>query len=172
MNELKVDISDIRGEASAHKSFEVKSDLGSLDIRGQTINLGEVSSSGEVTNADEGIMAQATANGHFDLQCSRCLANFGYDLNIDISEFFSFEDGEAEYVVEDDNIDLAGPVIEAIALNLDIKTLCKNSCKGLCDKCGTNLNLGKCECKTEKIDIRLKKLQDLKSSLESKDREK
>ncbi len=172
MKSLIIDISDIRSEPSAHKSFEAESDLGRLDIKGQTIDLGKVRAAGEVSNADEGVMLNAKAEGRFDLRCSRCLKIFPYELNININEFFSYEDSEAEYFVELDSIDLAGPIIEAVALNLDIKTLCEEGCKGLCPKCGTDLNVSDCKCETKKIDIRLKKLQELKSSLESRNEEK
>ena len=34
-------------------------------------------------------------------------------------------------------------------LNLDSKLLCREDCKGLCSRCGKNLNLGPCDCRKE-----------------------
>ena len=46
-----------------------------------------------------------------------------------------------------------------------MKNLCKEDCKGLCQKCGTDLNKEKCSCKAEEIDPRWKPLVNLKDKL-------
>ena len=46
-------------------------------------------------------------------------------------------------------------------LELPTKVLCKEDCKGLCPKCGKDLNLGSCDCKTKDIDPRWQALSDL-----------
>ena len=45
-------------------------------------------------------------------------------------------------------------------LNMDSKLLCSEDCKGLCSRCGANLNLGPCDCKPEP-DPRFAALQQL-----------
>jgi uncharacterized protein len=52
---------------------------------------------------------------------------------------FSFNHGEY--------IDLQDVVSEQIALNLPLKQVCSNECRGLCSNCGKNLNTGDCDCK-------------------------
>ena len=37
----------------------------------------------------------------------------------------------------------------AFILGMDTKTLCSEDCKGLCPRCGADLNLGPCSCKKE-----------------------
>ena len=37
----------------------------------------------------------------------------------------------------------------AFVLNMDSKLLCKPDCKGLCFRCGKNLNEGDCDCRPE-----------------------
>lgn len=52
---------------------------------------------------------------------------------------------------EGDRFDLADVVRELIVLSMPMKHLCKESCKGLCQHCGKDLNKGKCKChETEK----------------------
>ena len=42
-----------------------------------------------------------------------------------------------------------------------MKRLCDENCKGLCERCGANLNKAPCSCVTEKIDPRLAVLKQL-----------
>jgi uncharacterized protein len=51
-------------------------------------------------------------------------------------------------------------IVDNIILSLPIKTLCSETCKGLCPICGQNLNEGDCDCEIENIDPRLQKLKD------------
>jgi uncharacterized protein len=73
------------------------------------------------------------------LLCSRCL------------EFFDrpFEK-QAEFIYKinhEHTINLNENIKEAIILEYPIKQLCSDNCKGLCCKCGTNLNHNTCSCK-------------------------
>ena len=44
-------------------------------------------------------------------------------------------------------IDLDPDIREEIILDYPLSPLCKPECKGLCPKCGKNVNEGKCSCK-------------------------
>jgi Predicted metal-binding, possibly nucleic acid-binding protein len=61
----------------------------------------------------------------------------GIELTEEDLEFGSYQNEE---------IDLAGLLGEEIRLALPIRFLCKEDCKGLCPKCGANLNEGPCPC--------------------------
>ena len=63
---------------------------------------------------------------------------------------------------EGDIIDLDDLLFEQIMLQIPIKVLCKDTCKGLCPHCGTDLNTAKCNCQTEVIDERLAVLKKIK----------
>jgi uncharacterized protein len=56
---------------------------------------------------------------------------------------------------EEDVIDLDGVIFEQTLLQIPIKPLCADSCKGLCPHCGVNLNAAGCNCRGEIIDERL-----------------
>lgn len=47
---------------------------------------------------------------------------------------------------EEDKIDLSADVYEYAELALPMKKLCEEECKGLCPKCGINLNEKSCNC--------------------------
>jgi uncharacterized protein len=58
-----------------------------------------------------------------------------------------------------DEIDIADLVRESLLLAQPLKKLCKEECKGLCPKCGINLNVSTCSCNKEIMDPRLMVLQ-------------
>ena len=75
------------------------------------------------------------------LRCSRCLEY--YEQTLSRPEYMFSTD-----VREGDIIDLTESIREDIIIALPIKSLCSEECKGLCPKCGKNLNEGPCDCGT------------------------
>jgi uncharacterized protein len=101
------------------------------------------------------------------LPCSRCLVGFNHIIDIQIHEKFSSdpENKDEEIIfIEGDTIDVTDVIKNNILLSLPIKKLCKDNCKGLCQNCGTNLNIATCDCTKDNVDPRLAKLKDLFSA--------
>jgi uncharacterized protein len=73
----------------------------------------------------------------------------------------STEDLEYGYY-QDDVIDLDTLIFEQVMLQIPIKVLCTDACKGLCPYCGMNLNTANCGCHAEFIDERLAVLKKLR----------
>lgn len=88
------------------------------------------------------------------LNCDRCNSDFTKDLNSEFTLTYLFEkedvdntDLNVKYLsLTDDKIDLTEDVIDYAKLSLPMKKLCLEDCKGLCVKCGTNLNQNNCGC--------------------------
>ncbi|MCM8789515.1 MAG: DUF177 domain-containing protein [Candidatus Omnitrophica bacterium] len=76
--------------------------------------------------------------------CSRCLEEYSSQINKQLK--LNYHVDEATQTV-----DLNPDIREELMLDYPIKPLCKPDCKGLCPKCGENLNQRKCKCqlKTE-----------------------
>lgn len=53
------------------------------------------------------------------------------------------------------NLDVDRLVYSEILVNWPMKTLCREDCRGICRKCGTNLNHGSCSCDTVELDPRM-----------------
>jgi uncharacterized protein len=108
-----------------------------------------------------------------DLDCGRCLepftlpvqSGFGYTLIPAREE--EEEDQETDLADEDisfgyyqdDRIDLDSLVYEQIMLQIPIKPLCAEDCRGLCGQCGASLNTASCECRPGAVDSRLEALK-------------
>ncbi len=82
-----------------------------------------------------------TLNSLINISCGCCLREEKKDFKREI---------EFNYAVDksDPMIDLDSDIREEIILDYPIKPLCKVDCKGLCLKCGANLNEGGCNCGT------------------------
>ena len=98
--------------------------------------------------------------------CDRCAADFDRDVLIPIDVVLvtdmANEENEDEWVfpLEGDSANLEDIVRTVFVLNLDSKLLCKEDCKGLCHRCGKNLNDGPCNCQKE-LDPRFAALKQL-----------
>ncbi len=106
-----------------------------------------------------------------EFDCSRCLKKYSADLKLNINTTYhplkELEEGTHE-IKEDEldigfysgnELDLLDVVREQILLNMPIKLLCDDACKGICPKCGKDLNLGDCNCSTEAVDPRFEVLK-------------
>ena len=76
------------------------------------------------------------------------------------------EDLEFSYY-EGDRLHLDTFINEQIVLSQPMKHLCSENCKGLCTRCGVNLNEGPCECKEGRADTRWEALKDFKPAKNS-----
>lgn len=80
--------------------------------------------------------------------------NEGLDEGLDEDDVaFSFYQGE--------QIDLSAIICEMLVLDIPLRYLCTESCKGLCPQCGQNLNTGTCACSKTPVDPRLAVLKQL-----------
>ena len=98
--------------------------------------------------------------------CDRCAEDFhrkiDFPIDVVLVTELSNEENEDEWVfpLEGDSADLDDIVRTVFVLNLDSKLLCKDDCKGLCHRCGKNLNDGPCGCQKE-LDPRFAALRQL-----------
>ncbi len=96
------------------------------------------------------------------IPCDRCLEEVLTELNIKTSKETDLDDRNVD---EDDreeylsgmSFDVEKFVYGEILVNLPMKTLCNEDCKGFCNRCGTNLNHGECGCDTTELDPRMAK---------------
>lgn len=97
--------------------------------------------------------------------CDRCAEDvkktFSFDIDkIIVEKLQNEQDSDRFIVVKNRTLDLEQLVNEEVSLSLPTKILCKDDCKGLCAKCGANLNVESCNCKKD-IDPRMEALLQL-----------
>jgi uncharacterized protein len=126
-----------------------------------------------VEKAGEQIVIRGRVNTVASMTCSRCLK----PTRMNISEPFTLlvrfaadrysggnasgtapdsrGDEDVKYVPPDaDRIDITDELRQILLLALPVKPLCAENCRGLCPRCGIDLNTGSCHCRRKTIDPR------------------
>lgn len=102
---------------------------------------------------------------NYKTACARCAepveGKMNFSFEKDIANGGVDEDNDDYIFVKNQKIDLSEPLEEELLLVLPAKTLCREDCRGLCPKCGKNLNLGDCGCGKSQGDPRLAILKTL-----------
>ena len=147
-------------------SFSTSVDLSDLRY-GNSYPVSEpVKAEGVVRNTAGVLMMKGSITTCIHGVCDRCARNFDREVSFPIDVVLvtelTNEENEDEWVfpLEGDSADLDDIVRTVFVLNLDSKLLCKEDCKGLCCRCGKNLNDGPCNCQKE-LDPRFAALQQL-----------
>ena len=104
----------------------------------------------------------------FELNCDRCLKPVATSVKLDFEreilapELITDDDiKEDQHFVTEYELDVEALLMEELQLSWPSKILCSEECKGICKKCGRNLNEGTCECDDFVPDIRLANLMDI-----------
>ncbi|WP_040197469.1 YceD family protein [Candidatus Soleaferrea massiliensis] len=97
--------------------------------------------------------------------CDRCLEDVVKDFDMAF-EHILVNELNAAYsddfiLLEESKLDMDELAVSDILLELPLKILCRDDCKGLCPDCGQNLNEKECGCKHKQLDPRLQALQEL-----------
>ncbi len=130
----------------------------------------------EVRRIAGGLEITGGINGTVTLVCYRCLETFDFPLSLSVREHALWlseaemeeeEEPASEYMVTDGELDLEPIIRDNVALSLPVTRVCDEGCKGLCPRCGANLNVETCACDRGHVDARLKPLESLKTRLES-----
>ena len=125
-----------------------------------------VLASGTVRNTAGVLMMTGSIHTTIHGVCDRCADDFErfveFPIDVVLVTELSNEDNEDEWVfhLEADAADLEDIVRTVFVLNFDSKQLCSEDCKGLCCRCGKNLNEGPCSCQKE-VDPRFAALKQL-----------
>lgn len=111
-----------------------------------------------VTKIGKTVSATGTIETEINLECCRCLKEFILPVKTEFKYTYApVEDLSGEEDLEltgedlgfgyykDNVIDLDPIILEQIVLQVPMKPLCKESCKGLCTHCGINLNVESCD---------------------------
>jgi uncharacterized protein len=125
----------------------------------------------------ENVFIEGTVSTAMDLPCCRCLEVIRLPLSSSFRYTFTPTPSRSQDEVElnaadldfayyeGDIIDLDAVILDQILLQIPIKPLCAESCRGLCPSCGANLNVTACNCREEHHDDRFSVLKQLKEQL-------
>lgn len=115
-----------------------------------------------------GVLVTAHLNLSEPEVCSRCLKPLMEEVSIDFEEEFQATldvqtgkplderpDQDAFLIDSNHILDLTEAVRQYREASLEMQPLCRPDCKGLCPRCGRDLNEGECDCDSTVMDSRL-----------------
>ena len=120
----------------------------------------------EFARTNRGIFGEGQLHSQVQLECARCLEIFSQPIDFHLESQFGVppvrpQGGTIFPIGVKGILDLTEALREQILLDLPMRPLCRPDCRGLCIKCGKNLNEGPCDCVQEIIDPRLVGLKEL-----------
>ena len=118
--------------------------------------IGDVKIFGEVEDVGRCYVVRGRIECRKSFTCDRCLTQATENQVHEFEE--EFDKSEAV----DDLLDVTELLRDTLLAGQPMKNLCKADCKGLCPKCGANLNDGECGCDKFIVDPRLAALEDFK----------
>jgi uncharacterized protein len=167
--------------------FDLALDPGAIDYGEELTQTGPLAVQGRAEIIEEhrgpkevvsDIRIRGSYNGDFEQPCARCLEPVAHLVSGQFDLIFrplgadqgvsdhaiSASDTEIGYY-QNGGLALEDVLREQVLLSLPVRTLCRQDCKGLCPRCGRDLNSESCTCETASPDPRWSALSDLGSRI-------
>ena len=155
------------------KTEKTQADLGFRDI---TVNgvCYPVTSASPVNitvenTGNKNLSVSASGEVQVVIPCDRCLKEVQCTVPYDVTRKLDMKQTDEQRIADLDEISyLAGTNLDVdrlvyleVLMNWPVKVLCKEDCKGICSRCGKDLNLGPCGCADEPKDPRMAAISDI-----------
>ncbi len=139
-------------------------DFTEVDFFGECPLKQPVKAKGQVENRAGVVEISVECSVFYSALCDRCMKPTEKIHKISFSNLLvtakESEDDEL-LVLENYKLDLQEYCFSEMMPRLPMKHLCSEDCKGVCQKCGKDLNEGECDCEKTAVDSRLEKLREL-----------
>ena len=162
---MKIDLKKLNTSAHASIPFDETIDLTDEKLYGAKPFQSPVHIKGVVSNESGVVRLAGSIETIYSTECARCLKPLEIPLSAEADMMLS-DDPEAEeeddlFVLTSDSVDPADVLVPALILQVQMTYLCKEDCKGICSRCGKNLNDGPCGCVEEPKDPRMAAISDI-----------
>ena len=147
------------------KLIEGSTDSARFDVTAEAAGVsgdvvsGSARAAGEVTYHSGLLLLEGTLKPKLRAVCGRCGKEFDYcepvPLYAKITDKVADSADEDDYLIMSDQaVDIEELIRTTLVLELPTRFLCRADCKGLCPKCGADLNEGECGCDLSERDRR------------------
>lgn len=160
-----VSVADILGRPGEYRDLDVRAALPGVANALARLRNEPVRARLRAESVVEGVLVTGRVEGPAAYECARCLTSHPTEVAVEVCELFSGSGGEDSYRLVGTEMDLEPMLRDAVTLALPLRPLCREDCKGLCARCGNDLNAGPCDCAGDDIDPRWEALAALRERL-------
>lgn len=168
---MLINLSELFACEGKKKVFEADFRLPAVEFGGETYHIIRTEPF-ELTVAGTGAgkyFIEGSTSVTVEIPCARCLEPVPYTCDLDLDRELELKDqsSDKQEVLDEEpyvigyNLDVDQLVYNELLQGLPMRILCKEDCKGICNRCGTNLNYGTCDCDTSSLDPRMSVIQDI-----------
>jgi uncharacterized protein len=167
---MLIDLKDVLSHAGKELDTSVPVELTVFESRNGSFPITESTPFQLHVNNVEDNTLHITGDGDYtvSIPCDRCLEPVAYSFSIRVEEEFPIENGQVAVQEEEpvdymigSNLNVDKLIYEEILVRWPAKVLCKEDCRGICKKCGANLNIAPCDCEQTEPDPRMAAIQDI-----------
>lgn len=130
-------------------AFTADAVLEEMEVLGDPVRFENIAASGTYFGSGESISLEVKVTATVVSRCARCLEEVVLPITAEMHADFAHEpdpEDPDQYCFEASTLELTDAIRDALVLELPLRFLCSEDCKGLCSQCGTNLNTGTCTC--------------------------
>lgn len=155
MTSLVINVSDLLAAIGASREVDQELTLERFEVGPSVFPLiGPARVRVTLTYTGAGIVASGTVTALIEAQCARCVREFETELTGEVEGFYVRPSGRtpeeleagSELIGPGDEIDLAPACLAALVLEAPFAPVHAPGCRGLCPRCGADLNEGPCGC--------------------------
>lgn len=170
MQDLKVSVVEILGRPGANRHVSIMKPLEGVAVGLAQLEDAPIAAELTLESVVEGVLITGPVSGDVRCRCARCLTEFDTEVEVDVCELYAsaghLEEDEDVYRITGEVVDLEPMLRDELTLALPLKPLCRADCKGMCARCGRELNNGACDCTEETSDPRWAALDEFRAKLE------
>lgn len=170
MQGYKVSVAEILGHPGHYRDISVTRSI--PEVGNALVHMSDAPLQGRLRAEAvvEGVLVTGPVAATIEAECARCLKPLTDEISVELCELFvapghEMPAEEDAYEVEGFDIDLEPMLRDALALAMPLRPVCREDCKGLCARCGKDLNEGPCSCEENEMDPRWAALSELRDKL-------
>ena len=168
---MQIHLSDITDSEGKHIQLQLDLDLDKISFQmGDYPILEKTPVELEITNTGNKVLElKGIGSVTVGIPCDRCLEQVAVKIPYEIEQKLDMKKSDTERVQDlDENDYLTGMDLDVdrlvyleVLMSWPLKVLCREDCKGICSRCGKNLNKGSCGCAEEPKDPRMAAISDI-----------
>jgi len=167
---MQICLSELFNHIDEPKTYEIPVEFDTVTMLGETYPVTEKQSVSLtlIHLGKKKIQMNAEIQMTLEIPCGRCLEPVSVPFVISVDQQLELSDTPDQVTEDSDEPYIDGYLLDVDALvrnelfvHIPLRVLCKEDCKGICKRCGTNLNLGTCDCDATELDPRMAAILDI-----------